>query len=91
MFQELGGGNVPRVCVRNVGWKDVGGNVFEGLCEEMFKRLRETRWVERLGVGMSSKSWVGEGSRDCVRGIVWKDLGGNVFQELGWEMFQGFA
>ena len=69
----------------------LGWDVFQESGGEMFKGLREKRWVEKLGRESVPKGGWGNVPRFCVRNAGWKDLGWNVFQELGWQMFRGFA
>ena len=72
-------GRIVSECIPRVG---------VGKCPQC---LREKRLVERLGWGRVPRAGWGNVPTVCVRNVGWKDLGGNVFQRLGGEMFQGFA
>ena len=66
-------GNVQKVCVRGVVWKNVGGNVFQ----ELKKLGNVPRVCMRIG-----------GPKD-LGGNVFQELGGNAFQTFAWERFGG--
>ena len=91
VFQELLG-ECSGVCVRDVGWKNLCGNVFQELgCGNGQKNLREKRCVESLLWERVPRVGWGNAARVCVGEFGWKDLGGNVFQSFGGEMCQVFV